>query len=238
MADVIAAVEVIRREIRLEMARDGAADIAREQRLVAVQKRRARLARGLHHLVHGVRREHVVMVGKAEVLPRRQRGGGVRIGGNALILNFSIEDAGRPFPVIVLRLILPHELAHLGVGVVAGVGEAQLPVRAGLREDAVQQRAQKARRRIVQRHADADDGPVQRAVIERALRGKRLPARQKAPPFAAEAPPEKRGRAPERGAEAVLPHAGEKEREQLAHALELQLHRDRPFRELSFRVFK
>ena len=75
MADVIAAIEVVRREIRLEVAHQGPADVLLEQRLVAVQKARARTVGGGHHFVHGAGRQHVVMVGQAQVSARGQAGG-------------------------------------------------------------------------------------------------------------------------------------------------------------------
>ena len=218
MADVIAAVEVIRRKIRFEVACRGPAHVRSEQRLVAVQKRRARLVSGLHHLVYRMRRQHVVVVGKGQVLPGGQRGGSVGVGRDAFVFHLRIYDTRVP------GLIGAHRLRHITVGRVAGVGQAELPIRAGLAQHAVQQLAQVFLRRIVQRYADAHRRPAQRAVIQRALGRQRFLFGQKTPFFAAEAPLQKCRRTLERGAEAIRAHRLGKEARQLPHALDFQIH--------------
>ena len=67
MADIIAAVEVIGRKIRLKMACAGPLDAGFKQSLVGIQKRCARLAGGFQHLVHRVRGD----VYKRQTLNRR-----------------------------------------------------------------------------------------------------------------------------------------------------------------------
>jgi len=115
-------------------------------------------------------------------------------------------------------------LRHITVGRVAGVGQAELPIRAGLAQHAVQQLAQVFLRRIVQRYADAHRRPAQRAVIQRALGRQRFLFGQKTPFFAAEAPLQKCRRTLERGAEAIRAHRLGKEARQLPHALDFQIH--------------
>ena len=56
-----------------------------------------------------MRREHVVVVGKGQILPRCELRGLVRIGGNALVLDFGVDDA------LVLRGAGADCLAHVGV---------------------------------------------------------------------------------------------------------------------------
>ncbi len=180
MADVIAALEIIRRKVRLEMAGHGAADIPAEQRLVAVQKPRARLLGGAAGPVDRVRSQQIVVVGQSQILPIGQLGRVVGVGRNALVFDLFIPDAA------VLFRRLPGPLAHLGVGLVAGVGQAELPPGAGLVLDAGQQLVKIQLGGIVQGHADRDHRPV--VGVGSPLGSQGLFSRQKTALFAEKTP--------------------------------------------------
>ena len=154
MADVVAALQIFRGVVRLEMPGHGAADIPAEQRLVAVQKTRAGLLGGAAGPVDGVGSQQIVVVGQSQILPVGQLGRLVGVGRNALVFDLFIPDAA------VLFRRLPGPLAHLGVGLVAGVGQAELPPGAGLALDAGQQLVKIQLGGIVQGHADRDHRPI------------------------------------------------------------------------------
>ena len=62
--------------------------------------------------------QHIVVVGEGEIFARRQRLGGVGVGGDALIFDLFVYDA------LIFLPIFPYDTFHLGVGVVGGVREA------------------------------------------------------------------------------------------------------------------
>ena len=145
MADVVDGHQVLGRIVGLEVADARVLGRFLKQGLVAVGKRRAALGQRFAHAIDGMRREHVVVVGKGQILTRCELRGLVRIGGNALVLDFGVDDA------LVLRGAGADCLAHVGVRVVGGVHQNQLPVRRGLGLHAVQKLLQKLRRCVVQR---------------------------------------------------------------------------------------
>ena len=145
MADVVDGHQVLGRIVGLEVADARVLGRFLKQGLVAVGKRRAALGQRFAHAIDGMRREHVVVVGKGQILTRCELRSLVRIGGNALVLDFGVDDA------LVLRGAGADCLAHVGVGTVAGVHQNQLPVRRGLGLHAVQKLLQKLRRSVVQR---------------------------------------------------------------------------------------
>ena len=157
MTDIVAAVEVIGREIRLEVARDRPFDAGFKQGLVRIQKARARLTGGLQQLVHRVRGQHVVVVQQREVFALGQCRGGIGIGRNAFVFH----------PAIAHLFFPGKKFAHIGVCRIGRISHAQLPVRAGLPGHTVPHLLKICARCIVHRHADRDMRPA--GIIKRAL---------------------------------------------------------------------
>ena len=143
------------------------------------------------------------MVGEGQILPVGQGGRGVGVGGDAPVLDLFIYD------LLIFLLIFPHDLPHLGVFRVRGVGQAELPVRGRLPHKGVEEGPQVGRRGVVQRGQDADGG--QAAVLPRPagvagpLGLQHLFAGQIAGLFAEKAPLDKAGRPLGHGGQAVLP---------------------------------
>lgn len=69
MADVVDGHQVLGRIIGLEVADARVLGRFLKQGLVAVGKRRAALGQCFAHAIDGMRREHVVVVGKGQILP-------------------------------------------------------------------------------------------------------------------------------------------------------------------------
>ena len=157
MADVVAAQQVIRRIVRLEVGRAGAADALAEQGLVAVQKA-VRLAtlpqlqNSLAHGVQGVGCQNVVVVGQRQILPCRQLRSGVGVGRNALVFDLFVYDS------LILCLIFLHDALHITVLRVGGIGQAELPVGRGLPYEGIQKFPQVFFRGIIQRSQDRNSG--------------------------------------------------------------------------------
>ena len=127
VADVVAAQQVIRGIVRLEVSRQGPPDALGEQGLVTVQKAVGlpalpQLQNGLAHGVQGVGGQHVVVVRQGQVLPGGQLGHCVGVGGDALIFDLFVYNS------FIFRLIFLYDLAHLGVCCIGGISQAQLPV--------------------------------------------------------------------------------------------------------------
>ena len=212
MTDIVAAVEVIGREIRLEVARDRPFDAGFKQGLVRIQKARARLTGGLQQLVHRVRGQHVVVVQQREVFALGQCRGGIGIGRNAFVFH----------PAIAHLFFPGKKFAHIGVCRIGRISHAQLPVRAGLPGHTVPHLLKICARRIVHRHADRDMRPA--GIIKRALAFQHGLRGQKPSFFAFQPPPGKAQRALCRGGKAVLPHKRAEHGTQFAHALQAQPH--------------
>ena len=164
MADVVAAQQVIRGVIRLEVRHHGAADALGEQCLVAVQKtvRLAALPQlqdGLAHGVQGMGCQNVVVVSQRQILPCRQLRGGVGVGRNALIFDLFVYD------LLILLLIFLYDPLHIPVGSVRSIGKAELSVGRGLPHKGIQKLPQVLFRGIIQRGQHRDGG--QAAVCRR-----------------------------------------------------------------------
>ena len=157
MADVVAAEEIVGGEVGLEVGRPRAADVLFKEGLVAVQKAvrlpvRPQVQDSLPHLGQGVGGQNVVVVGQRQIFPLRQSGGGVGVGGNPPVFDFFVYDS------LILLLIFPDGLPHLGVPLVRSVGQAELAVGGGLVQEGVQKGPQVLRRRVAEGGQDADDG--------------------------------------------------------------------------------
>ena len=144
MADIIAAVEVIGRKIRLEMACAGPLDAGFKQGLVGIQKRCARLAGGFQHLVHRVRGQHIVMVQQSEIFAPGQLGRGVCVGRNAVVCHLAVAHV----------FLCGKKLAHIGMRRIGCIRHAKLPIRAGLPGHAVPHLLKICARRVVYGHAN------------------------------------------------------------------------------------
>lgn len=70
--------------------------------------------------------QHIVVIGEGEIFARRQRLGGVGVGGDALIFDLFVYDS------LIFLLIFPYNTLHLGVGVVGSVRKAELTIGGGL----------------------------------------------------------------------------------------------------------
>ena len=157
VADVVAAQQVVGGIVGLEVPHQRPADILFKEGLVAVQEA-VRLAGGPQvqdgpaHLVHGMGRQHVVMVGQGQVFPVGQGRRRVGVGGNPLILDLFVYD------LLILCLIFPHNLSHLAVGAVGSVRQAELAVGGSLVHKGIQEGPQVGRRGVVQGGQDADGG--------------------------------------------------------------------------------
>ena len=121
MADVVAAEQVVRGIIRLEMRHDGPLDGFGEERFVAVKEAvRLSLCPQLQNgLAHGVQRmggQNVVVVGQRKIFARSKGCGRVRVGRNALVFDLFVYDA------LILCLIFLHDLLHPGVFRIGRIG--------------------------------------------------------------------------------------------------------------------
>ena len=164
MADVVAAQQVIRGVVRLEVRHHGAADALGEQCLVAVQKavRFAALPQlqdGLAHGVQGMGCQNVIVVSQRQILPCRQLRGGVGVGRNALIFDLFVYD------LLIFLLIFLYDPLHVPVGSVRSIGKAELSVGRGLPHKGIQKLPQVLFRGIIQRGQHRDGG--QTAVCRR-----------------------------------------------------------------------
>ena len=150
MTDVVAAEQIIRGIIGLEVSHHRLFDVLGEERLVTIEETIrltlfAELQDSLTHRVHGVGGQHIVVVGEGEIFARRQRLGGVGVGGDALIFDLFVYDA------LIFLLIFPYDTLHIGVGVVGSVREAELTIGGGLVHKGAQKFSQVIFGRIIQR---------------------------------------------------------------------------------------
>ena len=157
MADVVAAQQIIRRVVRLEVGHDGPLDAFGEKRFVAVEEAvrlslRPQLQNGFAHGVHRVGRKDIVMVGKGQIFAVGQRGSRVGVGSNALVFDFFVYD------MLILLLIFLHDTFHIGMFCIGGIGKAELAVWGRLVHEGIQKFPQIFFRRIIQRGENADSG--------------------------------------------------------------------------------
>ena len=155
MTDIVAAKQVVRGVIRLEMTHHGLLDCFGKQGLVAVQEGCAGLGNGLLHRIDSVGGQHVVVVRQRQILPGGQRRRAVGVVADTTVLNCPVADAlARLFGGGV------HHSFHLRpMRLIRSIRQTQFPAGAGLIQHAVQQLTQKRLRGIVQRHADGDHRP-------------------------------------------------------------------------------
>ena len=157
MTDVVAAKQIIRGIIGLEVSHHRLFDVLGEERLVTVEETIrlplfAELQDSFTHRVHGVGGQHIVVVSEGKIFARRQRLGGVGVGGDALIFDLFVYDS------LIFLLIFPYNALHLGVGVVGSVREAELTIGGGLVHKGAQKFPQVIFGRIIQRGQDGDGG--------------------------------------------------------------------------------
>ena len=219
MADIVDRHQVLRCIVGLEMADPRVLGRFLKQGLVTVGKVCAAVGQRLAHAVDCVGGQHIIVVSQRQILAGGQLGGGVGVGGNALVFNFGVDNAG------ILRGAGLHSLAHIGVGGIAGVHQHKLPVGGGLCLHAVEKLIQKLRRRIVQRRQNTDGWPavgVLRGVGPlglQSLLGGQIPC------FFAEEPPlEKSGGPPGHHADALFLCQGPRIAEQFFDAFCLKAH--------------
>ncbi len=98
MADVVAAQQVVRGVVRLEVGRDGPPDALAEQGFVAVDKAVGltllpQLQDSLAHGIQSMGCQNVVVVGQRQILPRGQLRSGVGVGRNALVFDLFVYDS-------------------------------------------------------------------------------------------------------------------------------------------------
>ena len=127
MADVVAAEQVIRRIVRLEVCYDGPLDALGEERFIAVKEAirlppLPQLQDGLTHRVHRVGRQNVVVVRKGQIVPGGKGSGGIGVRRNALIFDLFVYDA------LILCLIFLHDPFYGIVFRVGRIGKAELAV--------------------------------------------------------------------------------------------------------------
>lgn len=157
MADVIAAQQIIRRIVWLEVGHDGPLDAFGEKRFVAVEEAvrlslRSQLQNGFAHSVHRVGRKDIVMVGKGQIFAVGQRGSRVGVGCNAPVFDFFVYDA------LIFRLIFLNDTFYIGMFRVGSIGKAELAVWGRLVHEGIQKFPQIFFRRIIQRGENADGG--------------------------------------------------------------------------------
>ena len=216
-----------------EVGHRGPADALFKQGFVAVKKIRAALENGHLQGINGVGSQDVVVVRQGQIFAGGKLGCRVGVGADALVFHLDVlHPLGRRGYLFRKGRPLLHDLAHIGVGFVGGVRQAQLPPGAGLVKNAGQKLPQERLRRVVERHADADERqgfailpPVGQV---RPLGLQHLFLWQVAGPLAEEAAAEKAQRPPHHGEEAVAFHKIKGIAEQLPDAFEFQFHGKTP----------
>ena len=109
--------------------------------------------------MQGVAVEHIVVVQKSQPVAIRQREALVGVARDALVFRqLFVGDAP------VLCSITPGHRAHIGVGLVRGVGQHQLPVLVALAGHALDHLLQKGQRSVIKGHHHADLRPAGHAL--------------------------------------------------------------------------
>ena len=167
MADVVAAQQVIRRIVRLEVGYHGPPDALGKQRFVTVQKavRPAlcpQLQDGFAHGVQRVGRKDVVVVGKGQIFAGGKLCRSICVCRNALVFDLFVYDA------LIFPLIFLYDALHIGMFCIGSIRKAELPVGGRLVHKGIQKFPQVFFRRIIQRGQDADSG---QAAVCRGLAG-------------------------------------------------------------------
>ena len=137
MADIVAAEQVVRRVVRLEVGHQRPLDALVEKSFVAVDKTvrfalRPQVQDGPAHGVQGVGSQDVVVVRQSKIFPAGKGGSSVGIGCNALVFDLFVSD------MLILCLIFPHDLPDTAVSGIGSIGKAELPVGGGLVHERIQ----------------------------------------------------------------------------------------------------
>ena len=155
VGDVVAAAQIVGREIRLEVVAAELFQRSVEHNFIGIDKIRARLLDDLHTFKQRIRIKQVVVVKQDEVFAGRQRKPGRRVAGDALVFHFFIKNPR------VFRSPAAGKRAGLGVVAVRSIDKHELPVPVSLALHARDHLLKEPQRRVVHRHNDADFGPLQ-----------------------------------------------------------------------------
>ena len=133
VADIVVGPQVVRGVVRLEMGIECVLRGFAEGVFVGIDQVRGPGGDDLHHLKEGGRVEQVVVVEQGVPVPGGHADTPVGIAGNAFVgLEFLVLDAG------IFGGFAFADPLDVGVGFVAAVSQAELPVRVGLVFDGVQ----------------------------------------------------------------------------------------------------
>jgi len=164
MADVVAAQQVVRGVIRLEVGHHGPLDALGKECFIAVEEAvrlalRPQLQNGFAHGVQGVGRKDIIVVGKGQIFPCGKLCRSIGVGRNAFVFDLFVYDA------LILCLIFLHDALHIGMFCIGSIRKAELTVGGRLVHKGIQKFPQVFFRCIIQRGQDADGG--QAAVCRR-----------------------------------------------------------------------
>ena len=164
MADVVAAQQVVRGVIRLEVGHHGPLDALGKECFIAVEEAvrlalRPQLQNGFAHGVHGVGRKDIIVVARARYSPAASSAAALVLAAMPLFSIFFVYDA------LILCLIFLHDALHIGMFCIGSIRKAELTVGGRLVHKGIQKFPQVFFRRIIQRGQDADGG--QAAVCRR-----------------------------------------------------------------------
>ena len=164
MADVVAAQQVVRGVVRLEVGHHGPLDALGKECFIAVEEAvrlalRPQLQNGFAHGVHGVGRKDIIVVGKGQIFPCGKLCRSIGVGRNALVFDLFVYDT------LILCLIFLHDALHIGMFCIGSIRKAELTVGGRLVHKGIQKFPQVFFRCIIQRGQDADGG--QAAVCRR-----------------------------------------------------------------------
>ena len=164
VADVVAAQQVVRGVIRLEVGHHGPPDALGKECFIAVEEAvrlalRPQLQNGFAHGVHGVGRKDIIVVGKGQIFPCGKLCRSIGVGRNAFVFDLFVYDA------LILCLIFLHDALHIGMFCIGSIRKAELTVGGRLVHKGIQKFPQVFFRCIIQRGQDADGG--QAAVCRR-----------------------------------------------------------------------
>ena len=164
VADVVAAQQVVRGVIRLEVGHHGPLDALGKECFIAVEEAvrpalRPQLQNGFAHGVHGVGRKDIIVVGKGQIFPCGKGFRSICVCRDALVFDLFVYDA------LILCLIFLHDALHISMFCIGSIRKAELTVGGRLVHKGIQKFPQVFFRRIIQRGQDADGG--QAAVCRR-----------------------------------------------------------------------
>ena len=164
MADVVAAQQVVRGVVRLEVGHHGPLNALGKECFIAVEEA-VRLAalpqlqNGFAHGVQGVGCQNIIVVGKGQIFAGGKRCRSIRVCRNALVFDLFVYDT------LIFRLIFLYDALHIGMFSIGSIRKAELTVGSRLVHKGIQKFPQVFFRCIIQRGQDADGG--QAAVCRR-----------------------------------------------------------------------